>query len=136
MAYSRRTVLASALALSMGSAVRARRARAVVQGTTDTGSPGTSMFRGNPDRTGTNPGPGPRGAPSERWRFRVGSGEFISSPALVGNLLYVGSTDGNVYAVDTVSGQEAWRAEAGGPAISSPPAGDNGVYGGGFGPLP
>ena len=135
MAYSRRTVLASALALSMGSSVRARHARAVVQGTTDTGSPGTSMFRGNPDRTGTNPGPGPRGAPSERWRFRVGTGEFISSPALSGNLLYVGSTDGNVYAVDTVSGQEAWRAETGSPVISSPAAVEGVVYVGSFGTL-
>ena len=132
MVYSRRTFLASALAVPMASRIPAHGARAAAQSTTEAGDPGTNMFRGNPNRTGTNPGPGPRGSPRELWRFRVGNGEFISSPALVGNRLFVGSTDGNVYAVDTDTGQEVWRAETGGPVISSPAVVDDIVYVGSF----
>jgi eukaryotic-like serine/threonine-protein kinase len=133
--HSRRAIIASALALSMRSTVTARRATAAAQPITDTDDPGTAMFRGNPARTGANPGSGPTGTPKELWRFRAGYGQFVSSPALVGNLLYIGCTDGNLYAVDSGSGDEAWHAETGGPIISSPAVAGNALYVGSFGAL-
>jgi outer membrane protein assembly factor BamB len=63
----------------------------------------------------------------------VGNGEFISSPALVDNRLFVGSTDGNVYAIASDTGQEVWRAETGSPVISSPAVVENSVFVGSFG---
>src|SRR5947207_2285217 len=66
------------------------------------------MFRGNPAHTGEMPGPGPQGNPSARWRFDTGDGVY-SSPAVVGGVVYVGSDDRNVYALDAATGQERWR---------------------------
>jgi outer membrane protein assembly factor BamB len=135
MLYSRRAIIATALALSVPSKARTGHTVAALQTPTATGSTGTGMFRGNPERTGANPGPGPSDTPEELWRFRAGYGEFISSPALVGNRLYIGNTDGNVYAVASDTGQEVWRAATGGPVISSPAVVEDVVYVGSFGAL-
>jgi outer membrane protein assembly factor BamB len=132
MLYSRRAIIGSALAFSLSGALRARRAAA---GSQQVGGRGGEMFRGDPERTGANPGPGPTGTPRELWRFQAGYGEFVSSPALVGNRLFIGCTDGNVYAVDSGSGQEVWRVETGGPIISSPAVAGDVLYVGSFGAL-
>ena len=50
---------------------------------------------------------------SEGWRFRTG-GEVWSSPRAAGDLVLVGSDDGNLYALDRASGAERWRLDAGG----------------------
>lgn len=47
-------------------------------------------------------------------------GPMQSSPALAGNRLYVGSDDGNLYAVDATSGAVVWAFPTGGSIISSP----------------
>jgi outer membrane protein assembly factor BamB len=47
-------------------------------------------------------------------------GPMQSSPALAGNRLYVGSDDGNLYAVDATSGAVVWAFPTGGPIVSSP----------------
>lgn len=41
------------------------------------------------------------------WQTDIGAGD--SSPALVGDMLYVGSADGHLYAVDAGSGEVAWK---------------------------
>jgi outer membrane protein assembly factor BamB len=51
----------------------------------------------------------------------------------VDNRLFVGSTDGNVYAIASDTGQEVWRAETGSPVISSPAVVENTVFVGSFG---
>ena len=43
-------------------------------------------------------GTGPAGGVTERWRFETGA-EVGSSPAVVDGTVYVGSTDGAVYAL-------------------------------------
>jgi outer membrane protein assembly factor BamB len=45
----------------------------------------------------------------------------ISSPVAVGDTVYVGSQDGNVYAIDAKTGKEEWRFTTGGE-VNSPPA--------------
>ena len=47
-------------------------------------------------------------------------GPIQSSPALAGDRLYVGSDDGNLYAVDATTGAVAWTFPTGGPVVSSP----------------
>jgi outer membrane protein assembly factor BamB len=48
------------------------------------------------------------------------AGLAISSPAVVGDLVFVGSTDGNFYAVDRESGTLQWKFEAKSRITSSP----------------
>jgi outer membrane protein assembly factor BamB len=45
---------------------------------------------------------------------------FLSSPAVVGGVVYFGSGDGRVYAVDTASGRERWRVQTGDVVHASP----------------
>src|SRR5215211_159852 len=57
------------------------------------------MYRGNPARTGEMAGPAPHGDPVELWRFQAG-GAIDTAPAIAEETLYVGSDDGNLYALD------------------------------------
>ena len=77
------------------------------------------MFGGNPARTGQQPGPGPRGQASPLWKFQTG-GAVASSPAVFAGVVYAGSQDGTVYAVDATTGTERWHFATGGPVASSP----------------
>ena len=53
-------------------------------------------------------------------------GRVLSSPAVLGGTMYVGSDDGHLYAVDIASQRELWRF-ATGARIASSPAVSNGV---------
>ena len=64
---------------------------------------------------------------TELWRFEVGD-RVESSPAVVGNTLYVGSDDTHLYAVAANSGGVEWRGQTGGQIKSSPAVGDDAVY--------
>ena len=87
----------------------------------------TSMFRGNPERTGELPGPVPMGRPELRWRFTAGD-DIDSSPTVAGDAVYVGSDDGHLYALDATTGAERWRFEVGGDVYSSPAVAAGTVY--------
>jgi outer membrane protein assembly factor BamB len=43
-----------------------------------------------------------------KWSFETG-GPVWSSPTVMDDTVYVGSLDGNLYAVDASSGDELWR---------------------------
>ena len=89
------------------------------------------MFRGNAARTGEMPGPGPEPDPAHgvraRWRFATGDDVF-SSPAVVDGVVYIGSNDTNVYALNAATGTEQWRFATGGFVIPSPAVVDGVVY--------
>ena len=61
-----------------------------------------------------------------RWRYLTGSSVY-SSPAVVKGVVYVGSDDGNVYALNASNGTVLWRYLTGGSVYSSSPAVVNGV---------
>jgi outer membrane protein assembly factor BamB len=63
----------------------------------------------------------------ERWRVTT-QRPVWSSPAVVGNMVYVGDGSGTVYAVDRASGQERWRHQAGRRIFSSPVIADGVLY--------
>lgn len=78
----------------------------------------TAMFRNGPEHAGVYAGPAPT-LQSLVWKFRTG-GRVISSPLVVGDVVYVGSTDGSLYAVNRVDGTQRWKFETRGPIASSP----------------
>ncbi len=50
------------------------------------------------------------------WSF-TGDGELVTSPIVINQNVFIGSTSGNVYALDGATGQQVWQASLGG-AIS------------------
>jgi eukaryotic-like serine/threonine-protein kinase len=54
-----------------------------------------------------------------KWKFHT-HGEVNSSPAIVSGTIYVGSNDGNLYALDQQTGSEKWVFAAKGRIPSSP----------------
>jgi len=63
-----------------------------------------------------------------KWNYPVGTvvGTTESSPAVVNGVFYVGSEDGNVYAVNATTGAKLWSFTTG-AFIDSSPAVVNGV---------
>jgi outer membrane protein assembly factor BamB len=65
------------------------------------------------------------------WTFTTG-GAVETSPAVVNGIVYVGSDDGCVYALNAANGALIWNYSTGGPVQSSPAVVDGVVYVGGF----
>jgi outer membrane protein assembly factor BamB len=84
----------------------------------------TAMFRGTPDHQGVYDSPAPR-LEALVWKFKT-AGRVLSSPLVVGDAVYVGSTDMSLYAVNRADGTQRWKYDTRGP-ISSSPAFHNGV---------
>jgi outer membrane protein assembly factor BamB len=78
----------------------------------------TGMFRGTPDHRGVYDSPAPR-LESLVWKFKT-AGRVLSSPLVVGEVVYVGSTDGALYAVNRADGIQRWKYDTRGPVTSSP----------------
>ncbi len=67
---------------------------------------------------------------SMAWRFRTG-GSIISSPSVYDNMVYVGSSDGYLYALDAWNGKMQWKFKTGDLIESSPAIVNGKVYTGG-----
>jgi len=89
-----------------------------------------SMFRANPARTGVFPSDGPTTLSELVWTFKtdVRNVGFGSSPAVAGGVVYVGSLDNWLYALDAETGQEKWRFKTDGEVYSSPAVAGGMVY--------
>ena len=61
------------------------------------------------------------------WNYTTG-GPVFSSPAAVGGMVYVGSTDRRVYALDASTGAVVWNYTTGDVVASSPAVADGVVY--------
>jgi eukaryotic-like serine/threonine-protein kinase len=85
------------------------------------------MFRGDPGHSGVYAGAGVPEFHGVRWSFHT-NGEVVSSPAIVGGVVYVGSNDGNLYAIDESSGKLHWKFETGSAIPSSPAVAAGIVY--------
>ena len=86
-----------------------------------------SMFRGNAAHTGTYPGPAPREFHRVKWKFPTGA-RVVGSPVIQDKVIYFGSDDGNVYAVDAESGQQIWKTTTRGPVPCTPAIDHGTVY--------
>jgi eukaryotic-like serine/threonine-protein kinase len=78
-----------------------------------------SMFRGDATHRGVMDSAAPRSLKGVKWSFPTGD-KVVSSPVWHAGVLYVGSDDGNVYAIDAASGRQRWAARTGGPVPSTP----------------
>ncbi len=67
-----------------------------------------------------------------RWTYPVPAGSIGTAPTVVNGVAYVGSNDGNVYALDSESGALKWKA-SGSNGNSSPAVSGELVYSGGNG---
>src|ERR1700693_2049693 len=76
-----------------------------------------TMFRGNATHTGVYPGRAVA-TPVLKWKFPT-KGKVIASPALADGTLYIGSTDGNFYALDAATGAKRWKFETHARIVSS-----------------
>ena len=90
-------------------------------GPTD-GHTAVAMFRGNASHTGVYETVGVDNLGGILWTFET-SGPVRSSPAVSGGLVFVGGTDGSLYALDRETGMERWTADVGSPISSSPAVG-------------
>lgn len=86
-----------------------------------------AMFRGNLQHTGVYNAAGVPKFSAIKWKFHTG-GRVIASPAVVDGVVYVGSTDGNVYAIDAESGRVKWRCTTKAWEVSSPAVVSGVVY--------
>jgi len=89
------------------------------------------MFRANPEHTGVYENGGIEPTNTEVWRFPTG--KWVgSSPMVSSGVVYVGSDDNNLYAIDAVSGKEKWRFMTGSRVASSPAVSNGIVYVGSY----
>ena len=90
---------------------------------TGSGSEGVSttswpMFRHDPRHTGYSTSKAPK-ANQTLWTYTTG-GVVSSSPAVADGMVFVGSLDGNVYALNETTGAQIWNYPTGDIAYSSP----------------
>ncbi len=89
------------------------------------------MFGFDAQHTRANPyeqilNPKTVGGLTKKWAYLTGSA-IDSSPAVVNSMVYVGSENGNLYALDASSGAKKWAYQTSGPIFSSSPAVAGGV---------
>jgi len=92
---------------------------------------GQSTFHGNVARTGVYDSPGPATLGGVKWAFKTG-GPIVGSPAIAGGVVYIGSLDGFLYAVDQETGKEKWKFGTHRQVVSTPAVADGVVYLRGF----
>ena len=86
-----------------------------------------ATFHGNAARSGVYDSPGPRQLDSVKWTFKTG-GPIVGSPAVADGVVYIGSEDGFLYAVDQASGKEKWKFETSRQVVSTPTIANGVVY--------
>jgi eukaryotic-like serine/threonine-protein kinase len=87
----------------------------------------TSMFRGDAQHTGVYATAGVSRFHGVKWKFHTG-GYVVSSPALADGIVYFGSTDGHLYAVDRDTGKLRWKYATGSRVVSSPAVSNGYAY--------
>lgn len=83
------------------------------------------MFRANPQHTGEYSDGGIRPNNVMNWNVSIGT-ELIGSPAVADGVVYIGSNNGKIYALDAATGAEKWNATIGTGYLMSSPAVTNG----------
>jgi outer membrane protein assembly factor BamB len=78
-----------------------------------------AMFRGGPEHRGVTDTRGLERLGGLAWRFET-AGPVRSSPVVADGVVYFGSADGHLYAVDAATGAQRWRYEAGAPVGGAP----------------
>jgi outer membrane protein assembly factor BamB len=77
------------------------------------------MFMGDKQHTGTYNYPSIKTQPEILWKVETG-GKVISSPVISNDIVYVGSGDSTLYAIDAQSGDISWTYKTEGAIHSTP----------------
>ena len=88
-------------------------------------------FHGNVARTGVYAAAGPTQNGAVKWTFKTG-GPIVGSPAVAGGVVYIGSFDGSLYAVDQETGKQKWKFDTPRQVASTPTVVNGVVYLRGF----
>lgn len=91
---------------------------AACSGTTAEDPAGASMFRGGADHTGVYPATVGRELAGLEWRYDT-DGAVIASPAIIGDTVWIGSSDGHLSAIRLSTGDAIWRADLGSPIAAT-----------------
>jgi outer membrane protein assembly factor BamB len=86
-----------------------------------------TTFHGNNARTGVYESAGPRTLSGVQWTFKTG-GPIVSSPAIANGVVFIGSSDGGLYAIDQTTGKQKWKVTITDPISSSPAVANGMVY--------
>jgi outer membrane protein assembly factor BamB len=86
-----------------------------------------NTFHANLARTGVYESGGPKQLDGVKWAFTT-QGPIISSPAIADGVVFIGSSDGALYAIHQETGQQKWKYETQEPISSSPAVADGIVY--------
>src|SRR5438067_4211314 len=73
------------------------------------------VYRGDPLMSGADVGPRPAPFPDkldERWAFKTGNA-IEGAPAVVNGVVYVGSFDKHLYAIELATGKPKWKTKLG-----------------------
>ncbi len=89
------------------------------------------MFRNDLAHSGVYTATGVPKLKGVKWTFHT-RGEVVSSPAIVDGVIYVGSNDGNLYAIDQQTGAKRWAFTTGARVASSPAVDRGLVYFGSY----
>ncbi len=91
-----------------------------VSAISSTSGPGEwAMFQRDPGHTGFVPDQGHMLRGEVKWRFQTGA-PFLSSPAVVGNRIYLSTGDRRLVALEAETGAVVWEYPVTGPVDSSP----------------
>lgn len=85
----------------------------------------SAMFRGGPAHLGVYDSTAPK-LTSVKWRFHTHA-KIFSSPTVNGDAVYVGASDGHLYAVRIADGSSIWSFAAKGAINSTPAVADGAV---------
>ncbi|MGZ5545511.1 MAG: outer membrane protein assembly factor BamB family protein [Limisphaerales bacterium] len=89
------------------------------------------MFRNDLAHSGVYAAAGVPKLKGVKWTFQT-RGEVVSSPAIVDGVVYVGSNDGNLYALDQQTGAKKWAFRTAARVASSPAVNQGLVYFGSY----
>ena len=79
----------------------------------------SAMFMNNTMHTGKFDSPSVKNQPHLLWKFKT-DGQVLSSPVIAGDMLYIGSTDNTLYAINSKTGEIKWDYKTNGSINSTP----------------
>src|SRR4051794_17623677 len=85
------------------------------------------MFRGNAAHSGVYSSTAAPSIDNVKWKFKT-RGKIFSSPAVADGVVYVGSTDWRLYALNAADGSVKWNFPTNAPVNSSPAVFEDSVF--------
>jgi outer membrane protein assembly factor BamB len=89
------------------------------------------LSRGNPQRTGVYEVSAIRNQPEVKWQTKMGS-TLLISPLVVEDILYTGSANGDLYALNVETGEEIWSVSGFGHLENSGAVSGDVILAGGY----